>query len=162
MLLFQHHTACSGRDSWRPHCEISSQLQQKVWSPENIKVGILAIHRIWKWKFNEAGVKSHSFCFQFSKGHGMKDTNIFYLMGTFSYISDLTWISLFPLPSTGIHPDSGGKKYDGQEVNEFWKTVLLPEINLVGHVQEEWNILPAIIFYESDKFLHCIWIFNYH
>lgn len=44
MPLFQHCTACSGKDSWSPHCEISSQLQQKVWSPENIRVGILATY----------------------------------------------------------------------------------------------------------------------
>lgn len=35
MLLFQHCIACSGKDSWSPHGEISAQLQQKVWSPRN-------------------------------------------------------------------------------------------------------------------------------
>lgn len=88
IVLSQHRTACSGRDSWSPHCELSSQLRQKVWSPENMRAEILAAHMKWKWMFNEAGAKSHSL-FLIFKGAWDERHKYFYLMGTFFYISDL-------------------------------------------------------------------------
>lgn len=128
MPFSQHCTACSGKDSWSPLCGISAQPQQKVWSPENTRVGILVTHMTWKWRFNEAGAKGQ-FLLPISKGTCACDERhkIFYLIRTVSYISDLIMSKLIPAPQLppGIKTDSGRKKYNESKVTESWSTVLL-------------------------------------
>ena len=139
IVLSQHCTACSGRDSWSPHCELSSQLQQKVWSPENMRVGILATHEM-KVNVQWSRSKKSQFLFLIFKGVWDERHKHFYLMGTFSSISDLNMNKLIsPHHSQKLKLTQGEKKYNGQKFIGSWQTVL-QVINLLGHVQVEENM----------------------